>query len=329
MTLWRGTGRVENSGDSQRFALYEGEYMESEVVELGGTGVVLRQNDYNSGDEGLLKYRHGATPQDCITSDWTIYIGPFVSLGYVQIRLESTLGFSPEDLSPVLWLDASSADNFSLTGSDVDVWYDISGYNHHAYPLDANKPTYNESGFVYIGPAGYNKRLRVQNLENPASFDVGISVFVVYKRVGTWVSYPALLCKGNINSQWQFQRINTTDKMYWANGSVQAISTTSLGTSVFRLIEGLASSANEFRQWFSGNAEGVSAPASDAGSSTDLYIGGSNSTNNGIVGNISEIIVINSELSQTNREKMEGYLCHKWGIEGQLPAIHTYKSSPP
>jgi len=91
MTLWRGTGRVENSGDSQRFALYEGEYMESEVVELGGTGVVLRQNDYNSGDEGLLKYRHGATPQDCITSDWTIYIGPFVSLGYVQIRLESTL----------------------------------------------------------------------------------------------------------------------------------------------------------------------------------------------------------------------------------------------
>ena len=31
----------------------------------------------------------------------------------------------------------------------------------------------------------------------------------------------------------------------------------------------------------------------------------------------------------SDREKIEGYLAHKWGIESKLPAGHTYKTSAP
>jgi hypothetical protein len=33
--------------------------------------------------------------------------------------------------------------------------------------------------------------------------------------------------------------------------------------------------------------------------------------------------------SETNRQKMEGYLAHKWSLQSLLPSGHPYKSSPP
>ena len=33
--------------------------------------------------------------------------------------------------------------------------------------------------------------------------------------------------------------------------------------------------------------------------------------------------------STTQIEKAEGYLAHKWGLEGNLDSSHPYKSTPP
>ena len=42
-----------------------------------------------------------------------------------------------------------------------------------------------------------------------------------------------------------------------------------------------------------------------------------------------EVLFFDSELSQTEIEEFEGYVAHKWGQEGNLPAAHPYKSAPP
>lgn len=42
-----------------------------------------------------------------------------------------------------------------------------------------------------------------------------------------------------------------------------------------------------------------------------------------------EIVTFNTQLSQTNQQKMEGYLAWKWGIQASLPAGHPHKSSAP
>jgi hypothetical protein len=34
-------------------------------------------------------------------------------------------------------------------------------------------------------------------------------------------------------------------------------------------------------------------------------------------------------LSTTDRQKLEGYLAHKWGLAANLPADHPYKSAAP
>jgi hypothetical protein len=40
-------------------------------------------------------------------------------------------------------------------------------------------------------------------------------------------------------------------------------------------------------------------------------------------------MVITSNLTDADREKMEGYLAWKWGLESNLPALHPYKSEAP
>ena len=39
------------------------------------------------------------------------------------------------------------------------------------------------------------------------------------------------------------------------------------------------------------------------------------------------MIGVSTALSSTNREKLEGYLAHKWGLTGSLSNDHPYKLS--
>ena len=49
------------------------------------------------------------------------------------------------------------------------------------------------------------------------------------------------------------------------------------------------------------------------------------------VGNskISEVLIFDTALTTENRQKIEGYLAHKWSLAGNLPETHSYKSSIP
>ena len=48
-----------------------------------------------------------------------------------------------------------------------------------------------------------------------------------------------------------------------------------------------------------------------------------------LTGAIGELVVTSSVLSTLNRQKLEGYLAHKWGLTASLPADHPYKVNPP
>lgn len=90
---WTGTGQVNNigAGDAECLALGMGEYMEAEIVRTGTKTVTLLQNQYSAGDTGGLQFRHGATAEDCESAEWSDYVDPFPSLGYVQVKVISTL----------------------------------------------------------------------------------------------------------------------------------------------------------------------------------------------------------------------------------------------
>ena len=49
----------------------------------------------------------------------------------------------------------------------------------------------------------------------------------------------------------------------------------------------------------------------------------------GWCGDLAEVVIFNSTLTVANREKVEGYLAHKWGIQSTLPANHPYRNTAP
>lgn len=46
-------------------------------------------------------------------------------------------------------------------------------------------------------------------------------------------------------------------------------------------------------------------------------------------GELGEELIVNDALSTTDREKLEGYLAHKWGLTANLPVGHPYKTTAP
>jgi len=63
-----------------------------------------------------------------------------------------------------------------------------------------------------------------------------------------------------------------------------------------------------------------------------LNVGGmTNNTGvaNGFSGTIYELILFKSYVTDTLRNKIEGHFAHKYGLTGNLPSNHPYKSTPP
>jgi hypothetical protein len=46
-------------------------------------------------------------------------------------------------------------------------------------------------------------------------------------------------------------------------------------------------------------------------------------------GNMCELVVYNTEISEADRQLVEGYLAAKWGIQSSLPTNHPYYSISP
>jgi len=46
-------------------------------------------------------------------------------------------------------------------------------------------------------------------------------------------------------------------------------------------------------------------------------------------GDIAEIVMYDTALAQSDRETVEGYLAHKWGLTASLPVSHPYKTVAP
>jgi len=61
----------------------------------------------------------------------------------------------------------------------------------------------------------------------------------------------------------------------------------------------------------------------------DIGAFGGVSSLNRLVGAFAEIVFLTGTTNDIDRQKMEGYLAWKWGLQGQLPAGHPYKDAAP
>lgn len=68
-------------------------------------------------------------------------------------------------------------------------------------------------------------------------------------------------------------------------------------------------------------------PSWSSGTTTYLGVDTTNSSYY-FIGYVMEILFYNSVLNSTQQKQIEGYLAYKWGIQGSLPATHTFYRNP-
>lgn len=234
--------------------------------------------------------------------------------------------WQPDELgaSLSLWLDAEDTASITLNGSTVSQWSDKSGSDKHATQgTAANQPTYKATDAVLGGkpsvgaptPSG-TIGLLTPSLTARSWFIVGAYGTGTETQFPENRAYPTLLSGPSANGN-NRAGMGQTGSAGWFSSGVWApypfvngaatVSTTALPMPMSIL-----------------NFTGSSAVTQTWGIGYNLV-----TANRSWDGPLGEIVAVSDVLSTADRQKIEGYLAWKWGLEANLPAGHPYKSTPP
>lgn len=263
----------------------------------------------------------------------------------VTVNAGSGTLWTPAAISTALWLDASDATTI-MQSSEITQWADKSGNNRHAAPWRVTRePTYAASGINGLGSVVFSSGtdpLLVPSFASPTGA-AGLLVAFVAEKTGEPASNSNPLTFGAVDAQWSFVlpragvgAVNGQSDCWFRNRSADAshvLSVNNFGVNVPRMVVGTLKDSDGMTLLFDGSVEATRAPATHIlGSAAALTIGSSPLSlyfTNRFQGRMGEIIIVYGDTSTATRQKIEGYLAHKWGLAANLPADHPYKSAPP
>lgn len=238
--------------------------------------------------------------------------------------------WTPDQLSDLAaWYDAADASTITESGGNVSQWDDKSGNNYHA-----------TQGTGGIQP---ETGVHTQNGRNVLLFD-GDDYFTLPSGLhgipnGNNVQYAVALSDAaaaqyrvvNFNNAGTIGGIrykNTSGLIEYSNGGFGGVTSSGHTDTQFNILSGWRNAATNA---VSINGENAYTNTTGANATaTKANIGTFNDgTADTLSGQVAEVIICDAWLSLADRQKIDGYLAHKWGLASLLPSGHPYKSSAP
>jgi hypothetical protein len=236
--------------------------------------------------------------------------------------------WTPLEANPVAWFDASDLDTITeVIGNKVSEWGDKSGNGNHATQGSATEQP--KTGVATIGGknviTGNDASGRAyMNITGSslvkscfAVFDVSTSAAGGYiMSLGADLPDDAdaevFVRYGNNTDQTSFDGGGSNTGKYSLNGGLDSITAIGHTDSQIRtgsnIIECVSTSTFPLNH-FIGRNDGNIGP-------TNAY-------------KLGELIWFDIELSTIDKQKMEGYLAHKWSLTDNLSIAHPYKNEAP
>ncbi len=237
----------------------------------------------------------------------------------------------------VLWLDAADAATVTTDNGSVTQWADKSGQdNHAAQPDGGMRPGYepDELDGKPVVRFDLDDRLDIDSVL--AGGTAGRTVFLVMSPAENDKPQPVLALNSTASGSEQARHFYVTPEI-WVRVSGNRQFDEAAPTDAFSIIAA-ANPANAIVDDIYAFLNGYALTASDSvNGHVSLNVTGDDASVGGMIGygglpwagDIAEILVFAAELSEDDHEKVEGYLAHKWGLEGNLPDGHQYKGAPP
>jgi hypothetical protein len=266
------------------------------------------------------------------------------------LRPLATSRWTPVQLPNLqLWLDAADASTITLNGSSVSQWDDKSGNGRHfSQTADAtHQPAYVTSGINGRGSIGFdgiNDRLGRDN--EAWAYNFPVAVFAVFRATAFTNAYNGLFgfygnSTGSARSYGVLVKSNGKSAIYGATtaGGTTAVSYDGTGSVTYSTATThvfSATLANNLIQSFGdGSSDGTISTSFTLKTNAPDPILRVNIGTDALFSRFTDwqigeaIMISGAAITQQNRQRTEGYLAHKWGSAGQLPADHPYKAARP
>jgi len=283
---------------------------------------------YVGPDSFTFKVNDGTYDSNIATVSITVNTPPLVNAGPDQTISLNATSWSPLELAPQLWLDAEDSSTITLNGSSVSQWNDKTTHSRHATAAGTAQPTAVTAGLNGKRVLTFDGSSDVLNVDLDFLAGVSHSAFIVTKpTVFSNIYGAANGSQGNQSLHVGFNG-NGYRMNYWGNDFGPARSG--------NFVSGAANIMNYV--WATGTGKQILANGKSEGTNTDAGNIGTMSGGGRIGrttghpffgGDIAEIIILTGAVDTENRQNMEGYLAHKWGLDGQLSIDHPRKLSPP
>lgn len=248
----------------------------------------------------------------------------------------------------ITWLDADDSSTITLSGSNVTDWNDKSGSgNHVTQATSTRRPTLvtnSQNGraaldFMWTTSGSSNRKFMQRGGTYTNVTGSALSVFLVAKPTTNWDNFArligfsasstgadqssntaiaALLRQSTNNIMYSFYNGGATNTVAVTAGSWYTLGIIVSGTSHTFRLDGSSTTSTL-----------ASTPAFNINTMTLGHNAGELSFAVAWNSLIGEIVVCNTNLSTSNRDKIEGYLAWRWGLQGSLAAGHAYKNFPP
>jgi hypothetical protein len=284
--------------------------------------------------EGYLAWKWGTNTSLPNTHPYYNY-APALIIGTSSIS-----NFGPNRVSGLnLWLDALDYSTIIFDSiQNISQWNDKSGYSRHA-TYYGNTTTTGGNIKLNVGykPFGFNNLPTItydfstkQGLKSPMSagtLSEGCTLFVVFQ--SSTLANSTLLCRDITGPSGRpFMIYGALRFLNTISGtSSYNIGTTSTGLTIYSCTISKNSIWTDYINGTISFTQTIGSTYNDT--STYIGIGLKIDFLTWFRGSMSEILVYNRVLPNTNRQLIEGYLAWKWNIVSSLPSNHPYKFNIP
>lgn len=260
-------------------------------------------------------------------SSGTIYADNFTIQEYTLSGASPT-PWTPSNLSAgitlSLWLKADTGVTEGV-GGVVDSWADQSGNSNDASQgAAAAKPLTIANGLNNYQTIRFDGTDDFMQISDASTLDMethGLSMFAMVKPMTLPAVGGMVMAK---QATYDFS-LNSSLEAVYSNGTSGITASGAFTLNNFQIFEVVS---NDSMYVNGSSVVGVSTLSIGTDNSNNLNLGSGNSTNF-INSEFAEIILVQGNVSDGDRQKIEGYLAQKYGTWPSLPATHPYRTIGP
>lgn len=269
----------------------------------------------------------------------TYFQPPVVHAGPDQALIFEESPWSPLALdSSIAWYDASDLTTITHADGAVSELADKIGTNPMVQATSGKQPMSGIAGnqingLNSIAFDGIDDVLKTDT--NPFGPSISNAMLMGVFNIGTISNSTLFSLSSSNTTRWQSHAPFGNGILYFDCGGTSGTNRISKASGFAayenRLLGYYCSTTDDVQQVW---VDGANFVSDDSGHSVatagGIALGHDGATSVGFDNcRIGEVVIINGTVSASNREKLEGYLAHKWGLAANLPASHPYKNATP